>query len=221
MSMTMADTLPLPPRSVLEMLLAYSAARVPSRTSEGPSAQANRERDLELVRAVLDDEPGAQRTLLKLILPHLRAVANAILTNPADVDDAVQVAVLQIFDDLDSFRGDARLVRWARRVAARACLRMKAKNQRWLRNVAAAKSTSASPAGPEYDLPRDVAEHLARLPEVQREAVVLRHVLGHSVSEIASLTNSPLDTVKSRLLYGRRALRKMLHQEAAERGVDR
>lgn len=174
--------------------------------------------DLGLVRDTLDGTPGAQDRLLRVVLPHVRAVATAILGHGSEVDDAVQVATLAVLDDLSGYRGDARLVRWARTVAARVCLRLRAKRRRWLRNVDLAKTVATVDASPEYDLPQDVAGYLDRLPEVQREAIVLRHVLGHTVAEVAELTGAPRDTAKSRLLAGRKALRQMLADDGSQRG---
>jgi RNA polymerase sigma factor (sigma-70 family) len=62
-------------------------------------------------------------------------------------------------------------------------------------------------------LPRHVAEYLDELPEVQRQVLVLRHVLDYSVAEIAEMVGAPIDTVKSRLLYARRALRKSIRRD--------
>ncbi|MGH1345614.1 MAG: RNA polymerase sigma factor [Nannocystales bacterium] len=180
-----------------------------------------RDADLQLVREVTDGLPGAEERLLRLLLPHVRAVANAIVGRGSEVDDAVQVATLQILDDLRGYRGDARLVRWARTVAARVCLRLRAKRRRWLRNAELAQPSQAHTRTPEYDLPRDVQALLEQLPAQQREAVVLRHVLGYTVAEVAELTDAAHDTVKSRLLFGRRALRALLSSEAEERGLVR
>lgn len=182
-----------------------------------PSHDSARAGDLNLVRDALDGVPGAQDQLLRVVLPHVRAVATAIVGRGSEVDDAVQVATLAVLDDLSGYRGDARLVRWARTVAARVCLRLRAKRRRWLRNVDLAKTVAKVDASPEYDLPQDVAGYLDRLPEAQREALVLRHVLGHTVAEVAELTGAPRDTTKSRLLAGRRALRQMLAEDSGGR----
>lgn len=48
---------------------------------------------------------------------------------------------------------------------------------------------------------------LARLPEAQREAVILRFVDGLSLDEVAQATEVPAGTVKSRLHHALRALR--------------
>ncbi len=51
------------------------------------------------------------------------------------------------------------------------------------------------------------------LPAEQREVLVLRFVEAMSYEEIARATGQPLGTVRSRLFYGKRLLRKLLHLE--------
>lgn len=51
---------------------------------------------------------------------------------------------------------------------------------------------------------------LQQLPEVQREAVLLRHIAGMSIAEIASVVETGTETIKSRLRYAISKLRTML-----------
>lgn len=48
------------------------------------------------------------------------------------------------------------------------------------------------------------------LPGEQREALVLQQFSGLSLEEIATLTDAPIETVKSRLRYAMRKLREQL-----------
>lgn len=170
-----------------------------------------------MVRGVLRGEARAQALLLDVLLPHLRAVARAITPNASDVDDATQIALMRVLEGLPTYRGEASLVRWARRVAAHACLRLREQDRRRLQVVEPDADTEA--VAPTTDhrfgdgLVRPIDEYLERLPAVQREVLVLRHVLDHSVAEIAELCGAPVDTVKSRLLYARRALRKLIRRD--------
>ena len=63
-------------------------------------------------------------------------------------------------------------------------------------------------------------EHLAclleRLPATQREAVVLRHVVGLSTRETADVLGCPTGTVKSHLSRGLAAMRSALHAASQE-----
>lgn len=55
-----------------------------------------------------------------------------------------------------------------------------------------------------------LAKALATLPNEQREVVLLRHIAGFGVQEIAELINENAETVKSRLRYAFSKLRKQL-----------
>lgn len=56
---------------------------------------------------------------------------------------------------------------------------------------------------------------LAALPPVQRQALGLAYFSGYTQSEIASLTGTPLGTVKTRMRSGMASLRTVLHEVAA------
>ena len=55
-------------------------------------------------------------------------------------------------------------------------------------------------------------EALAKLPENQREAVLLHHFYGYKNREIARITGASYDAVKSRLRQGMKRLKELLHQ---------
>lgn len=57
-----------------------------------------------------------------------------------------------------------------------------------------------------------LSEALQLLPDVQREAVLLRHIAGMSVSEVASVVDVGVETVKSRLRYAVVKLRSTLQE---------
>lgn len=57
---------------------------------------------------------------------------------------------------------------------------------------------------------------LLSLPEAQRRALTLAYFGGYTQREVASLTNSPLGTVKTRMLTGMRRLRERLALDAPD-----
>ncbi|MGQ0838184.1 RNA polymerase sigma factor [Actinokineospora sp.] len=63
---------------------------------------------------------------------------------------------------------------------------------------------------------RELGALVARLPERQREAVVLRHVVGLPVAEIAAILRIPEGTVKSHVSRGLRGLRELYGPRLAE-----
>ena len=56
---------------------------------------------------------------------------------------------------------------------------------------------------------------MRRLPEHQREAVILRYFQELSLAEIAEILDVPVGTVKSRLSLGLGRLREMLLEQEA------
>jgi len=58
-----------------------------------------------------------------------------------------------------------------------------------------------------------VREMLDRLPEDQREVIILRHYADMSFKEIASMTNCSINTALSRMRYGLINLRKLMMQK--------
>jgi RNA polymerase sigma factor (sigma-70 family) len=63
------------------------------------------------------------------------------------------------------------------------------------------------------DLQRALGAALGRLPEAQRAAVVLRHVVGLATSEVAEVLGCPEGTAKSHIWRGLRRLRALLRTE--------
>src|SRR5207249_3920186 len=91
---------------------------------------------------------------------------------------------------------------WVRRVAYNLAV------SRW-RRARRLVFRAAAPDAVAVDLDheqRDVIEALRALPRGQREAIVLHHLVGLSVEEIANDLRAPAGTVKSWLARGRRHL---------------
>jgi len=177
-------------------------------------------RDVDLARRAAKGDAAAEGELLRRVLPPLHAVARAILGATADADDGVQLGLMRVLDKLGSYRGEASLERWCRTVAVRVCLRLSAQNRRHAHGidpedegVGLVGDASAEGGAIDEGLAADIEQYLARISAAQREALVLHHALDYSVPEIAELLGVPVDTVKSRLAFGRRALRRLIQRD--------
>lgn len=97
---------------------------------------------------------------------------------------------------------------WVRQVATRLAI------SRWRRSRAALRFLSRSrlpepQRGPDENAVA-VAAALSQIDERQRRAVVLHHLAGFSVAEVADIERCPEGTVKARLSRGRTALARLL-----------
>lgn len=176
--------------------------------------------DVERMRLAGEGEPKAQAWLLSRVMQPVRRIARAFLRRSADADDAAQLALLAILRSASTYRGEAAIESWAKRIAVRATLRFIQKERRQDPPLTAEGEGALEIAAPSEEhafeaLPRDVREYLKELPEPQRNALILHHALGYSLEEIGELTEVSPDTVKSRLRLGTAALRKSVQREIA------
>jgi RNA polymerase sigma-70 factor, ECF subfamily len=177
--------------------------------------------DAELVARCRQGDAAAKRELLLRVLPTIRGATRTLLPQRADADDATQQAMLDLLGGLDGFRGDGSLSAWARIIAVRAALRHAARQRRHASLVDPEPVLDAHPATEPHDdplveqLPRSVRAYLGELPPVQRQALVLRHGLGYTVPELAELCGESVNTIKSRLVTARKALRKLVRRDEA------
>ncbi len=130
-------------------------------------------------------------------------------------DDLAQDSLIQAWQALPQFRGQARLSTWLHRIAYRRFLM----HCRQHRSADGAPSTAhepaagvpaeaAAPAG--HALRIDLQRALAALPPAQREAIVHCHHLDLTHEEAADVLGWPLGTLKSHVARAKAALRVSL-----------
>ncbi len=165
-------------------------------------------------------DPVASRTLAKRLVNRVHRVSKSILRSPADADDAAQQSLIEILSSAKSFRGDSSLERWSDRIVVRTSLRYARSRQKIGSReeddtLLEATPVEASDTSFSEDAPRPVKAYLEQLPESQRDSLVLRHVLGYSIAEIAEITDVSPNTVKDRLLRGSREMRRLIRRDVA------
>jgi RNA polymerase sigma-70 factor (ECF subfamily) len=180
-------------------------------------------RDASLVRRAQHGDAAAFEALAEPRIPQLTRTATAILGNSADARDAVQDACLSAWRDLPRLREAEAFDAWLGRILINACRSLVRRTRRRTVREIQLDPTSATEdlveplggadAGSDpIDL--DVLERaFDRLSADHRAVLVLRHLHGRSLDEIADLLRVPVGTVKSRHHAGRRALAAALEAE--------
>jgi RNA polymerase sigma-70 factor (ECF subfamily) len=145
-----------------------------------------------------------------------------ILGNADDAAEATQDAYVKVWRGLARFRGDALFSTWLYRVATNAALSKRRARQRRraherepadevLAQVASSGSVEDA-AGARVEV-RALEKALASLPEIYRDAVLLRDVYGLSIDEVARHLRVSDTAAKVRVHRGRKRLREMVFSE--------
>jgi RNA polymerase sigma-70 factor (ECF subfamily) len=176
--------------------------------------------DLERVQRALEDRREAEQ-LLRELLPRVRNLVRYLVREDSDVDDIAQEALLAVLKGLHTYKGTGRLKSWADRIVARVTFaeipkRRRAPSRPPHEAVNFALLPSSSAQVDEYLARRRVVELLDRVPDAQRHAMVLHHVMGLTVPEIADQLQVSAETVRSRLRLGKKRLEALSRGEESD-----
>lgn len=132
----------------------------------------------------------------------------AMTGNLADAQELAQEAYARAWQRWSTVSAYDDPEAWVRTVA----WRLAASRWRKARNGVAAMLRQGPPEhAPEPSIDNvALVAALKAIPEAQRRAIVLHHLSGLSVAEVAHETGSPESTVKARLTRGRAALAELL-----------
>lgn len=151
---------------------------------------------------------------LVALLPRLRRFAHGLCRNAAQADDLVQQAAERALRSRSQWQEGSRLDSWLYRILRNLWVDMGRAQSRRVKNEAPAEAAIAiadPTASPEAALELGQAmAAMQRLPEEQREVVMLILVEGFGYREAAEMLDLPIGTVSSRLVRGRNALIELL-----------
>src|SRR4051794_28788923 len=164
-------------------------------------------------------DPAAWEVLFKRYqLPLYVYVFELVRDEQASLD-IVQETFINAARHLGSLRDDQKFGSWLFGIAHQKCIQRwrKRSKEETLREEFAATIPDFDEEGPVEVLIREeqeaeFMESLNRLPLPQRSVLLLHFVEEFSLEEIASVTGAQLGTVKSRLHYAKKALRKILQE---------
>ena len=183
------------------------------------------EEDSRLLRGLRAGIESAYEELLNRYQQPVYSMVYRLLGDQNDTCDVVQEVFLKVFRSVNSFKERSSLRTWIYRIAVNEAHN----HRRWFsrhkkREVAIEPEdhqhrpfdATPDPGPSPFDFTLDRETHLLlekALDEVSpvfRTAVVLRDIEGLGYEEIADILQISLGTVKSRILRGREALRRVL-----------
>jgi RNA polymerase sigma-70 factor, ECF subfamily len=179
--------------------------------------EAQRAALLELAR---QGDRGAFDRLQREVEPLLRRFLRHLLPGSPQQDDVLQSAFLSLYTNLERIEGEAHLLPFLYRVVRNLAydeLRRRGRYRMVEFTDATAPPGTRPGRGSSPDeaveramLAAEVGRALSRLPEAQRQALILYGQEGLTYEQVAEALAVDVGTVKSRIHYARQRLRAML-----------
>lgn len=135
-------------------------------------------------------------------------MAVMMLRDAGRAEEVTQDVFVKVWRALPGYNGRASIGTWLYTIARNTCL--SAVRAESYRKTAPLDDVS-EPSEPNRSLPNlELEECVSRLPEIQREIVMLFYLQEKSVKEVAMMLDLPEGTVKSHLHRARRTLGAMM-----------
>jgi RNA polymerase sigma-70 factor (ECF subfamily) len=183
--------------------------------SEGATGARGDRMDRDLIIRAQGGDQAAFEHIAAASLPRLWTIARRVTDDHDVAEDAVQDCLVRAWRDLRALRDPDRFEAWLYRLLVHACRdRLKADRRR---PVAVLESVPepvdrSDPIGA-IEARDQLERGFDRLSVDHRAALVLHHLVGLRVREIARILGIPEGTVESRLHYATRALRTELEAD--------
>ena len=185
--------------------------------------------DEQLVALCQDGDVGAFNQLATRWESSLYGFVRRTLGDGEDARDVCQEALVKAWTNITKLRDGGKFKSWVHYIALNLCrdrfrsprskvevLAFDDEGAEPTEGIASGSAAVASDASAEQaSLSGVLGTVLAELPSEQRTAILLKEYQGFTSEEIGEITGVPATTVRTRIYYGFRTLRKVL----AQRGV--
>lgn len=178
-----------------------------SHRTEAHAADAD---DAQLLRRVAAQDKDALALLYREYHRRLARFLSRFTRRDDVIEEVINDTFMVAWKKAAEFRGDARVSTWLMGIAYRVTLR--ALRDGGLEHDSLPPDFDAHAFEPfvEHEQTDWVVKGLRRLSAEQRLVMELAYVMGHSLEEIAQITESSVSTVKARMFHARVKLRNVM-----------
>lgn len=175
-------------------------------TSSGQNRSTSDLADAALVAAALRGDAAAQEAIVERYSTQMRTRAYRILRRSCSAEDIAQDVLIYALSHLDTLRNPAALGAWLNRIVV--CRSYSFLRRQEARCRARHKSIPPAmpPSSPDGVTWRDAELLLVALPPEARRCWWLQRVEGHTIREVATITETTIDKVKKQLAVAKRAM---------------
>ncbi len=195
-----------------------------------PNASASRQTttpvtEAEAIRLAQQGDAAAFEYLYQLHSRRVYALCLRMVNNPADAEDLMQEAFLQLFRKVGTFRGESAFSTWLHRMTVNVVLMRLRKKSLPVASLEETTEPDEETGGPRKDIGApdlrlsgavdrvNLERSVEKLPPGYRTVFVLHDVQGYEHNEIAKIMGCSVGNSKSQLHKARTRLRDLLQEE--------
>jgi len=184
--------------------------------------------EADAIRLAQTGDAAAFEHLYQIHSRRVYALCLRMVGNPADAEDLVQEAFLQLFRKIGTFRGESAFSTWLHRMTVNVVLMRLRKKALPTDSLEETMEPDAENAGPKRDVGApdlrlsgavdrvNLERSIEKLPPGYRSVFVLHDVQGYEHNEIAGIMGCSVGNSKSQLHKARTRLRELLQEEIRE-----
>jgi RNA polymerase sigma-70 factor, ECF subfamily len=181
--------------------------------------------EAEAIRLAQAGNAAAFEFLYQLHGRRVYALCLRMVGNPADAEDLMQEAFLQLFRKIGTFRGESAFSTWLHRMTVNVVLMRLRKKSLPTDSLEETLEPDAENSGPKRDVGApdlrlsgavdrvNLERSVEKLPPGYRTVFVLHDVQGYEHNEIAEIMGCSVGNSKSQLHKARTRLRELLQEE--------
>jgi RNA polymerase sigma-70 factor (ECF subfamily) len=188
--------------------------------------------EAEAIRRAQAGDGAAFEFLYQLHGRRVYALCLRMMNNPADAEDLMQEAFLQLFRKIGTFRGESAFSTWLHRMTVNVVLMKLRKKSLPVTSLDEATDPDEETGGPRKDVGApdlrlsgavdrvNLDRCVEKLPPGYRTVFVLHDVQGFEHNEIANIMGCSVGNSKSQLHKARTRLRELLQEDVRDQARD-
>ncbi len=186
-------------------------------TGRADRTQSERDADLRLIALVGQGDAGAFRELYRKYQTRLTRFLANLVRQPQIVEEVLDDTLMVVWERAADFKGESKLSTWIFAIAYRKAMKAVRRYDMPIEDHDA-ENRASNEASPEEAFGQTrlhglLRRAMAELSPDHRGVVELTYFQDLSYREIAEIMDCPVDTVKTRMFYARRHLKRCLEGE--------
>ncbi|NBB77653.1 MAG: sigma-70 family RNA polymerase sigma factor [Bacteroidetes bacterium] len=172
--------------------------------------------DIALVKSVQNGDNGAFNALMQRWQSKIHRFAFRFFSDDDDASEITQKTFIKVYHKLDTLDDPQKFSSWIYRVANNLCLdelkRAGRRKSTSLESWVEERKTKSTPSSKleSKELGEVLQKAMMILPDEQRVVIILKEYEGMTFREIAEILEESQNTVKSRMYYGLKSMRRQL-----------